>query len=311
MFWFLPVDKLWGTMKQVSPTEWTLVLIAYLGAHFIGVSKWRVMVNLAGAELSWTQAARCYFAGLLGNVFLPSLVGGDVIRAALGVKMGRSGAGVLLGSFFDRLIDIGAIGLMATSGVLLLPGALNERSRKIFLGVAALLAAGGAIALGVLWLLGRRGVSFKIRRKLVKLRRAGRQMRQRPQFVLLALSFGILMQLTFITMMTVLSRACGLDIAWRMWLFAYPLAKLSALAPATLGGIGVREAALGALLVPFKQPFATTVAVGLMWETVVIAGGFVGGVVAMFVGRPANERNPRISQIARKDLEPQMDANKH
>ena len=35
-----------------------------------------------------------------------------------------------------------------------------------------------------------------------------------------------------------------------VWLLAWPLAKLIALAPVSLGGIGVREVALATLLLP-------------------------------------------------------------
>ena len=92
-------------------------------------------------------------------------------------------------------------------------------------------------------------------------------------------------QMTFITMMAVLSAACGLHLEYRLWIFAFPLAKLSALTPATLGGIGVREAALGALLKPFGVAFAMGVAVGLMWETVMVAGGLLAGLIALLAGR--------------------------
>lgn len=288
LFRFLPLEQLWERMRQISPAEWLVVLGGYMCAHMMAVTKWRLMVNLADAELNWTQAARCYFAGLFGNLFLPSLVGGDVIRAGLGLKLGRSRAGVLLGSFLDRLLDVAAMAIVAGIGALLVPGALNDKSRRIFWYVITALALAGAGAVAALWLLARRGVPFKVRRKLVKLRRAGRSMARRPQYVLLALSLGLTIQMTFITMMAVLAAACGLHLEYRVWIFAFPLAKLSALTPATLGGIGVREAALGALLKPFGVTFASGVAIGLMWETIVVAGGLLAGVITMAAGRSAH-----------------------
>jgi len=313
LFYFLPLEQLWGTMREISPLEWALVLAGYMAAHFLGVTKWRLMVNLAGADLRWTQGARCYFAGLFGNIFLPSLVGGDVIRAGLGLQMGRNRAGVLLGSFVDRMLDIAVMALVAGTGALLIPGALDERSRRIFWAVVMLLGVAGAATLGVLWLLARRGMPFKIRRKLVKVRQAGRSMARQPQYVLVAVSLGLVMQLTFIAMMAVLSQACGLVISFRLWLFAYPLAKLSALAPVTQGGIGVREAALAALLAPFGVAAARAVAIGLVWETIVIAGGSLGGLIALAVGR--SEKAVASDQWLVADekknlLEPQMNTDK-
>jgi glycosyltransferase 2 family protein len=71
----------------------------------------------------------------------------------------------------------------------------------------------------------------------------------------------------------------------RIWLFAWPLAKLAAVLPLTQGGIGVREAALVALLAPFGAAAPLVLAAGLVWEGVIIAGGLIAGAVAFFLGR--------------------------
>ena len=59
-------------------------LAGYLLAHVLGVLKWRMVVNAAGAELDLAVSAQCYAGGLFGTLFLPSIVGGDVIRLAVG-----------------------------------------------------------------------------------------------------------------------------------------------------------------------------------------------------------------------------------
>jgi uncharacterized membrane protein YbhN (UPF0104 family) len=67
----------------------------------------------------------------------------------------------------------------------------------------------------------------------------------------------------------------------RVWLFVWPLAKLSALLPISQGGIGVREAALVALLAPFGAPPVLTLVVGLIWETIIVATGLIGGILSL------------------------------
>jgi uncharacterized membrane protein YbhN (UPF0104 family) len=98
-----------------------------------------------------------------------------------------------------------------------------------------------------------------------------------------ALAVGI--QGSFVLLNAWMASWCGLDLPLHVWLFAYPLGKLSAMLPVTQGGIGVREAALAALLLPFGVPPVLTVAVGLMWEVVVVTGGLAGGGIAMLAGR--------------------------
>jgi uncharacterized membrane protein YbhN (UPF0104 family) len=277
----LPRERVWAAMRSIPPELWAAVLAGYLGTHCIGVMKYRMMVNLGGAGLSYGQAAQCYFGGLFGTLFLPSIVGGDVVRASVGLRMARHRAGFLLGSLIDRLMDISALALTAAAGAALLPGQLEPRSRRVFLIflTAALLAGAGLAAL--IALLPVRRFPFRIRRKLAHLREAAQSMRRRPQVVLASLCGGVFVQSSFVTLTAVLAAACGLHLRLRVWLLAWPLAKLAALLPFSQGGLGVREAALAALLFPFGAPPALTVAVGLVWQTIIYAGGLVAGLLAL------------------------------
>jgi uncharacterized membrane protein YbhN (UPF0104 family) len=245
------------------------------------------MVNLAGAELTVPQAARCYLAGLFGSLFLPSLIGGDLVRAALALRLGRSKAGVLLASFLDRILDFTALAFLAAFGAMLVPGALDQRSRAIFFMLAGAALIGFAVLLGLLTWFPARRFSYRIQRQLVRLRRAGTSVAKQPGAVAGALSLGIAAQLVFITLSVHLAQACGLHLPFRDWLFAWPLAKMSAAIPITQGGIGVREAALAALLLPFGAPAALTVAAGLAWEAIVISGALIAGAVSLLLGRLA------------------------
>ena len=104
LFRFLSGRKIWQTLETLPAHLWIFVLTGYLATHCIGVTKWRLMVSVAGSGMKWIQAARCYFAGLFGSLFLPSLIGGDLVRAGMAMRIGRSKAGVLLGSLVDRAL---------------------------------------------------------------------------------------------------------------------------------------------------------------------------------------------------------------
>ena len=293
LFRFLPGRQVWQTLGTLPARLWIIVLLGYLAAHCIGVGKWRMMVNVAGAGLNVGQAARCYFAGLFGSLFLPSLIGGDLVRAGLALRLGRSKAGVLLGSFLDRLIDFTAIALLAGAGALLVPGALDARSRQIFLLLGAGAVLGTCAVVTVVLLLPVRRFSFRMRRRMAGLRRAGQSIGRQPQAMLKAVSLAIVAQLVFIQLSILLADACGLHLQFRAWLFAWPLAKLSAALPITQGGIGVREAALAALLLPFGAPAVLTVAAGLAWEAIVVSGALVGGMFSLLAGRIFSEASSR------------------
>jgi len=285
LFHFLPVRQVGAALHLVPAHLWVLVLVGYLACHFVASIKWRLMVNLAGSGLSVPQAARCYFAGLFSVLFLPSIVGGDVVRAALALRMGRSKAAVLFGSLLDRILDFLALALLTIAGAILVPGSLSPSSRHIFLILGAAAIAIVVVTVLAVAALPARRFSFRIRRKLVRLREAQRAMSAQSHFVLGALLLAVAVQGTFIVLTTVLANAAGLHLPFHAWLFAWPMAKISALIPLTQGGIGVREATLAGLLLPFGAPAALTVAVGLAWEGITIAGALIGGLVSYAIGR--------------------------
>lgn len=282
---FLPFRQVWSTMKRIPPLLGLGLLCAYLLLHLLGVVKWRLLINTAGANLTFSQSVRCYYGGLFGNIFLPSLVGGDLVRAGMAFLVSRSRAAIVLGSLTDRIQDV--IGLLGvtTIGVLLLPTSLAYQSHKRLWAVGGLLLVGGALGLGSLLVLPARKFPFKVRRIMAKLRRGIRSMYRRPARMLVAFSLGMALQVCQVAINYLLGEASGLRVAFNVWLFAWPLAKLSALLPITQGGIGVREAALVGLLAPFGAPAVFTAAVGLLFQAIVISGGLIAGIIALLIGR--------------------------
>jgi uncharacterized membrane protein YbhN (UPF0104 family) len=123
-----------------------------------------------------------------------------------------------------------------------------------------------------------------MRRLFVKIRRAWRSMASQPQYVLASLLMGIIIQTSLLFLSAAIASACGLHVSFRVWLLVWPLAKLLALVPLTLGGLGIREAGLVALLAPFGVAATLSVATGLAWESIIIAGGIVAGLISFLIG---------------------------
>lgn len=287
LFTVLPASELLAAIRRLPVGGWVLAIATYLALHLIGVAKWRMLVNTTGAELSFPNAVRAYYSGLFGNTFLPSIVGGDVIRAGVALGVVKSKSGLLLGSLVDRVQDIVGLGLVAGIGALLSPRALAAESRMIFLALGALLTLGALGAIAAWFLFPSRRLPFRLRRKIVPVRRALRATAARPSRLLLALLLGMSLQSLLVTLNWGLGLSIGIDIPLYVWFFVWPLAKISGLLPITQGGIGVREAAQAALFAPFGVPAVMAVATGLVFEVVIITGGLVGGLIAWILGRRA------------------------
>jgi uncharacterized membrane protein YbhN (UPF0104 family) len=119
----------------------------------------------------------------------------------------------------------------------------------------------------------------------VKVRNALRTFQRRPGKAAIAFLSGICLQTLLVVLNAWLGYEAGIRISFVVWLFVWPMAKISGLAPVTQGGIGVREAAQVALFAPFGVSAAAAAATGLIFEAVIISGGFLGGVMAWMLGR--------------------------
>lgn len=290
---FLPLAPLRAALGRVPPLRFVSILVLYLAAHTVGIFKWRMVVNAAGGEVDFPTSAQCYLGGLFGTLFLPSIIGGDVIRLTVGLRRSPRPAAVLAGNLADRFLDVTAQGALVFLGLILLPGSVSSdlapSVRKALLALAILAAILMALALFLYRPL-MRGRSVRFRRRIARLRHALRSVRRSPRALATGWLLALFIQFSFVFLTALLAISCGLILPLRVWLFAWPLAKIAALLPLTQGGIGVREAALVALLIPFGAPAALTLAAGLIWEGIIIAGGLIAG-VAGFALRHASARS--------------------
>jgi uncharacterized protein (TIRG00374 family) len=289
LFHFLPLGPLREGLRRVPSGLFVLTVAAYLVAHAIGIAKWHRMVNATGARLDLATAAQCYTGGLFGTLFLPSIVGGDIVRLAIGLRRSVRPSAVLIGNVADRLVDVAALASLTILGGFLVPAVLPQMWRANFFRVAAW--AGGFLLLaGLFSYLARhteplRGMPIRWRRRMVRVRQALRALAKRPGTVALAWLLGMAVQGSFVMLTMALAKACGLELPLHVWLFAWPLAKLAALLPVTQGGIGVREAALVGLLTPFGAAPSLVLAAGLAWEGVIITGGLAAGAATALLRR--------------------------
>ncbi len=286
LFYLLPVAPLRSALSRVPLTRFIAVLLIYLVALTGGITKWHTVVNAAGAQLSFAASAQCYTSGLFGALFLPSIIGGDVARLAVGISRSPRPAAVITGNVADRFLDVAAQLTLVSLGLILLPGSLpgslqGPAKRVLFAGVFAV-----AVLFGLVVALHRpllQGRSIRIRRRLAQLRHAIRAVSRRPWRLVFGWLLGTSVQGTYVVLTALLGIACGLRLPLRVWLFAWPLAKIAAVMPITQGGIGVREAALVVLLAPFGAPAPQVLATGIVWEGVIITAGLLAGLTAFLL----------------------------
>lgn len=275
----MPLATLVETMRHISVPAFLLTLAIFICGHCVGVAKWTLLINTGHNTFTYLPMVRCYFAGLFANLFLPSIAGGDIIRAGLAIRQNRKvKEAVILGSLLDRFLDMAALALLIVFGGIFAPLGLIDQGQARFVTILALLLA---VVLGTVlfMIVPIPAATPKILVTLIgKIRDILKELITRPQRALLCLALSLCIQGSFVLLNAFLAAQIGLELPLAVWFLAWPLAKLAATLPVSLGGLGVREAALALFLGKFGVKIVSAVSLGLLWQAVLICGGFFGGV---------------------------------
>jgi hypothetical protein len=104
-------------------------------------------------------------------------------------------------------------------------------------------------------------------------------------------------QSSFVMTNVWLARQVGVGATVAAWFVAWPLAKLISIIPLSIGGIGVREAALVALLAPYGASEDAVFASGVLWQGVLLVTGLVGlAVTHLGTGNTSVARVPPVAK---------------
>jgi uncharacterized membrane protein YbhN (UPF0104 family) len=267
---FIPVRALLTAMGQVPAASLTLTLAVFLLGHVGAALKWRL---LQGREtgLPVLLTLRAHFSGVLANLWLPGVVGGDLVRAGVAVRQSGRPAAVAAASLVDRIIDSIALVLLALVGLIGIGGPAHD-ARRVFAAILVTVVAGLLVLVAAYRFLGRRAGSPR----LGQLRDAIQLLLRRPAPVFGAFFMSLSIQSAFILVNAQLGRAVGVDVSAAVWFMAWPLSKLVALAPISVAGLGVREAAIVMLMRPFNASPDAVMASSLLWQGLLFTGGFIG-----------------------------------
>jgi uncharacterized membrane protein YbhN (UPF0104 family) len=255
-------------LRRTSVGTWSASVAIFFAGHYLNAMKLRLLL---GPSPGLTSACvRAQYAGLVANLGLPGLAGGDLVRAAYlapltGLKR------VAFASVADRLIDTGTV-------IVLVAVALPVAGMPP--GIAGVVEHAGLWAgAGFLAVLLAAVVVLRMRRfsgLAQQIGQAWTALKTRREALAGAVVISLVVQASFVMTNVWLARHVGVRTGLAAWFVAWPLSKLVAVLPISLGGIGVREAALVSLLAPYGAPREAVLASGILWQAVLIVTGLVG-----------------------------------
>jgi uncharacterized membrane protein YbhN (UPF0104 family) len=244
----------------------------------------------AGSGLGLLALAHHYLAGQFVGNFLPSTIGGDVLR----VRRLSQDNGLVAESFASVVLER-LTGWIVLPVITLVSLAANPGLRH--LGRASALAATIAVATlvvlaAVLVAVGHPRTGSRLagnagwRRFAAAVHLGVDRVRHRPAAVVAILVSGLVYQLAVVLAAFCAARALGLDsVGLTATLAFFPPVAIAQVLPVTLGGLGMREWSLVLFLEPLGVQAGRAVALGLLVYGLNLLVSFVGAPSFAFGGR--------------------------
>ena len=263
------------TLRAVPAWVFVGAVAFYWAGQILSAWKWQLLLRARGADVSLVECCRLYAAGMFGNLWLPTNVGGDALRATLLVarapSMGRADA--LASIAVERGSGFAALLIIAASALLF--GGASAQNWKTLGFSLAIFAALGALC----WAL------LRLQHPKIARLKAALAFYARPQYrgvLWQALALSLLFQISQVALNIGLAQASDLNLPARVFWWLGPLLSLSGLIPAGIGGLGVREAAAVALLRGWPIGVGQIVGWSLLWQATVWLASLPG---ALFLRR--------------------------
>jgi uncharacterized membrane protein YbhN (UPF0104 family) len=105
-------NEIIDAFKKIKTTDLLWVALLFLVSRIAMVWRWHILLRSAGIDMRFRDSAGLTFTGLFASNFLPSTIGGDIVRLAGAMQMGFDRAVCLASIAADRLI--GMLGMTMT-----------------------------------------------------------------------------------------------------------------------------------------------------------------------------------------------------
>lgn len=255
---------------------WPMLFLMYLTSQVLSSIRWYILVRTLGFTGRWLTYLNYYFCGMFFNLFLPTGIGGDVIKIFF-ISRGGDHRKKLLASYSvlaDRLFGLASLLLFGCAAVILSPEILPAP-------LSDLLTWAGVTVICVLFfmpVLGRL-VYGRASRMVERAVRAILVFWRYPATLAVGIILSFFIQGLCILMCIFIGRAMAIQVPALFYFAAFPLIALITMLPISFNGIGVREGGFVYLLGLHGIPAGQAVMLSLAFFAVQVTASLAGGVV--------------------------------
>ncbi len=236
----------WNHFRDVVHSGRPAWLVLAFGTHFIGtglsVVRWRLLLQSLAIPLPWPAALWALMKGAFYNTFLPTAIGGDVVRihqvSQWTRRLGVTATTVVVERWMGlvAMLLLLGLGLFSAIGPVILPIFL------LSLASVTLPVAGYAAVYKLGQRLRRHAPWDRLFRRLQTVHDALMTYRRDRRTMVRALAWSLVIQLDVVLYYWLIGQAFQVPTSLLGFAVLVPLVQVASLVPVSLWGLGVREA---------------------------------------------------------------------
>ncbi len=145
VYWILRnsnLAEIWNSIRNANISLLIFAFCMFYAGYFITALRWKTLLHAQGVDAPLFYLVKSFMVAVFFNNFLPSTIGGDLMRMYDSYRMGGSKTGAVSVIFIDRLFGVTALLSYALIAILL-SSAVRAQIPLLWFWVA--LAIGGAM----------------------------------------------------------------------------------------------------------------------------------------------------------------------
>jgi uncharacterized membrane protein YbhN (UPF0104 family) len=295
--------RLW-TIARTASAIWLIGALAlYLAMILTSAWRWGLLLKAQGLVFSFKKLTSSFLVATFFNNFLPSNIGGDVIRIADTAPAAGSKTLATTVVLLDRGIGLLGLVLMAAIGATLGPrlgdaaGAVGAGVLWVGFGVASAIATVALLfpatftrLLHPLRLLHAEWVDVRLARLTAALSR----FREAPAALGGCFAGAVVVQTVLVAFYLAIAHSMRIPIGFAELAVIVPVTFIVQMIPLSMNGFGVREATFGFYFTHLGLPLESALLVSFVGAALIMLFSLSGGVA--YLGRHGG-RGPRFEAV--------------
>ena len=266
LFYSVGLQELMASLKILTIGRIILVIVLIFVSRLATFARWHVLLQIERINVDWKDSLRLTFAGLFAANFLPTTIGGDVVRLAGAMRLGIGGALAAASLIVDRLIGMAGMAMVAPLGLVPVLGNLEKITR--FSDHTMIFSSGFFV---------NKKIMIKIKTAFRKIITSFAFWVHHPSILLLALFFTFIHMLCTFLIVDVL--VVGMRESIPFWKIAglWSLTYFITLIPISFNGLGLQEVSFINLFTIFggiSDP--TGLSIALIMRVLMLVGSVPG-----------------------------------